>query len=162
MPPARRGPAPAFGRSDLGFFVRAPFTYLTQRRPLVPLSMASWLLEASSSCSPGCSCLPMSAVLAAGRVASVGAQSPVSSGVYPCLALRPCSTEVARTINQSAAKNHQRQGRTPRAVRHQFGQRSGGKSTQRERGWCEFRRSPEHECRKWYQTYPKYSWQSNW
>lgn len=46
----------------------------------------------------------MSAVLAAGRVASVGAQSPVSSGVYPCLALRPCSTEVARTINQSAAK----------------------------------------------------------
>lgn len=46
----------------------------------------------------------MSAVLAAGRVASVGAQSPVSSGVYPCLALRPCSVEVARTINQSAAK----------------------------------------------------------
>lgn len=112
--------------------------------------MTSWLLEASSSCSLCCSCLPMSAVLAAGRVASVGAQSPVSGGVYPCLALRPCSVEVARTINQSAAKNHQQPGHAPRAVRHQFGQQSGGKNTQSERSWsgrCDFRRSPGHDCR---------------
>ncbi|KAL7920854.1 hypothetical protein ACQKWADRAFT_152001 [Trichoderma austrokoningii] len=101
--------------------------------------MASWLLEASRLVLTAAACLPMSAVLAAGRVASVGAQSPVSGGVYPCLALRPCSTEVARTINQSAAKNHQQQGRSPSCSSSSvWPTKLVAKSTQRERCWCEF------------------------
>lgn len=102
---ARKDPAPAEG---LGSFRQGSFTYSCQPRPS---RLSAWF-PGFSSCPHLLMPLQSSSnVGRSGRRKGRFSRRPIPClcGGDPCLALRPCSIEVARTANQSAARNHQRQ-----------------------------------------------------